>query len=161
MALTLTIFEISFAALCVWLGVRIFNRRERWSKRALVITVLLPALYVASFGPACWLCQRWLLPQRAAWIAYRPLTWLAVHGHETVRGAIRYYTTVCGDKQPIFVSQSLGVERCYSSSPSPVVYEFLFAKYETLLAKQPLPQRESTIQAWRQHRVVYDPGRKL
>jgi hypothetical protein len=32
MAIVLMIFGVAFAALCVWLMVRIINRRERWAK---------------------------------------------------------------------------------------------------------------------------------
>jgi len=45
---------VVFAAFCVWLTVRIVNRRERWAKWTLAASVGLPALYAASFGPACW-----------------------------------------------------------------------------------------------------------
>jgi hypothetical protein len=42
------------AAFGVWLGVRIINRRERWAKRTALVIVVVPTLYVLSFGPACW-----------------------------------------------------------------------------------------------------------
>jgi len=58
MPLALAIFGAAFAASCVWLGVRIINRRERWTKWTLAGMVGLPVLYVASFGPACWICSR-------------------------------------------------------------------------------------------------------
>jgi hypothetical protein len=156
MGLTLSIFEITFAALCMWLGVRIYNRRERWAKRALIVTVALPALYVATFGPACWLCQQWLLSPRAVWIVYRPLTWLAVRGNEPISSAIRRYASVCGDKHEISASHLRGVVRYWSKSPSPIVYEVLLSKYELLFAKQSLQQRGSAMQMWRQHQVVFD-----
>jgi hypothetical protein len=44
----------TFAAFCVWLVVRITNRRERWAKWMLAVVFSVPVLYVASFGPACW-----------------------------------------------------------------------------------------------------------
>jgi len=51
---------VAFAAFWVWFGARIFNRRERWAKWTLAAVVGLPALYVASFGPACWMtAQTW------------------------------------------------------------------------------------------------------
>jgi len=54
--MAVAIFGIVVAAFCVWLAVRIFNRRERWAKWTLAGLVLgLPLLYVLSFGPACWL----------------------------------------------------------------------------------------------------------
>ena len=54
MSIILSVAGVSFAAFCVWLAVRIVNRRERWAKWTLVLTVGLPVLYVASFGPWCW-----------------------------------------------------------------------------------------------------------
>lgn len=49
---------VGFAALCVWLAVRIVNRRERWAKWTLAAVIVVPVLYFASFGPACWICSR-------------------------------------------------------------------------------------------------------
>jgi hypothetical protein len=43
---------VAFAAFCVWLAVRIFNRRERWAKWTLATVVGLPVLYAAAFGVA-------------------------------------------------------------------------------------------------------------
>jgi hypothetical protein len=34
----------SYAAFCVWLTVRIINRKERWAKRSLAFVVVLPVL---------------------------------------------------------------------------------------------------------------------
>jgi len=45
---------VIIAAVCLWLGVRIFNRRERWAKWTLAAIVCPPALYLLGFGPACW-----------------------------------------------------------------------------------------------------------
>jgi hypothetical protein len=44
------------AAFCIWLTVRIVNR-QRWAKWAITAGAL-TALYVASFGPACWVNMR-------------------------------------------------------------------------------------------------------
>jgi hypothetical protein len=41
----------AFAASCIWLTVRIVNRRERWAKWTAVALVLAPVLYVVSSGP--------------------------------------------------------------------------------------------------------------
>jgi len=54
MAILIPALGVAFAAFCVWLTVRIVNRRERWAKWTLGAVVGLPLLYVASFGPACW-----------------------------------------------------------------------------------------------------------
>jgi hypothetical protein len=55
MAIALLISGAALAALCIWLAVRVINRRERWAKWMLAgIVIGLPGLYVGSFGPACW-----------------------------------------------------------------------------------------------------------
>jgi drug/metabolite transporter (DMT)-like permease len=74
-SLSLTILvpalAVAFAASCVWLAVRIINRRERWAKRTLAAMVGVPILYVASFGPICWALDRhWLPAKFVAWIYY-------------------------------------------------------------------------------------------
>lgn len=58
MTIILAVLAVAFTAVYVWLGVRIFNRHERWAKRTLATAVGLPLLYFASFGPACWISQR-------------------------------------------------------------------------------------------------------
>ena len=54
MTILLPTLGVAFAAFCVWLSVRIVNRRERWAKWTLAAVIGLPVLYVLSFGPACW-----------------------------------------------------------------------------------------------------------
>ncbi|MBI3864247.1 MAG: hypothetical protein HY290_20375 [Planctomycetia bacterium] len=59
MAIALAFTGAAFAAFCLWLAVRIINRRERWAKWTLAATIVgLPLIYVLSFGPACWLNER-------------------------------------------------------------------------------------------------------
>jgi hypothetical protein len=65
--------HVAFAAFCVWLPVRVFNRRERWAKQTLAAVVMLPLLYVVSFGPACWLVGIVGLPRLGTARFYRPL----------------------------------------------------------------------------------------
>jgi hypothetical protein len=74
MGVALSIFGVAFAAICVWLTVRIVNRRERWAKWTLAGTVIgAPALYVLSFGPACWIVSRTDCGHTAFTEAYRPI----------------------------------------------------------------------------------------
>ena len=77
MSIVLPAVGIAFAAFCVWLAVRIINRRERWAKWTLAAAIGTPALYVASFGPACWVSSRMNTESEAPVISivYRPLTW--------------------------------------------------------------------------------------
>jgi hypothetical protein len=65
MTILLPALAAAFAAFCVWLGVRIFNRRERWAKWTLVNVVGLPVLYVASLGPVFCVAERMSYPQWA------------------------------------------------------------------------------------------------
>ena len=52
MGRTLPIFGAVFAAFCVWLTVRIVNRRERWTKwLAGAVVLLMPSAYlIASYA---------------------------------------------------------------------------------------------------------------
>lgn len=59
MTILLPTLGLAFAAFVMWLGVRVVNRRERWAKWALTVAIVgMPVLYVASFGPACWVTSR-------------------------------------------------------------------------------------------------------
>ena len=90
MAVALAIFGVAFAAFCVWLAVRIINRRERWAKWTFAASVVgLPVLYIASFGPACRIAagpyadksnrsiSTLTLSQSRLCSAYWPIGWLA------------------------------------------------------------------------------------
>jgi hypothetical protein len=41
----------AYAAIWIWLGIRLYNRRERWAKWTAVALATTPALYVLSSGP--------------------------------------------------------------------------------------------------------------
>jgi hypothetical protein len=58
MTIILPALAVAFAAFCVWLGVRIVNRRDRWAKWSLAAVVGPPLLYILSFGPMCWYASR-------------------------------------------------------------------------------------------------------
>ncbi|MBI3860511.1 MAG: hypothetical protein HY290_01300 [Planctomycetia bacterium] len=102
MAIALAVTGVAFAAFCVWLTVRIVNRRERWAKWMLATVVGVPALYVVSFGPACW----WFsIPSASKWpnsmpnaitVAKAPrlcwpLGWVMRHGHPAIRKPVHWY----------------------------------------------------------------------
>ena len=85
MAIILPALAVAFAAFCVWLTVRIVNRRERWAKWTLAAVVSLPVLYVASYGPACWWFSGVYGPSssngskvRRVPQIYRPIVWTAI-----------------------------------------------------------------------------------
>src|SRR5207302_1010133 len=54
--------------------VRIINRRERWAKCTLATALGMPVLYVASFGPACWITSRANIRSSALSGFYYPIT---------------------------------------------------------------------------------------
>src|SRR5882724_3715941 len=56
MSILLPALAIAFAAFCVWLTVRIVNRRERWAKWTLAAVVALA--YPASIGPWYYVAER-------------------------------------------------------------------------------------------------------
>jgi len=64
MTIILPTLAVAFAAFCIWLGVRIYNRRERWAKWTAVGIALALALYPLSVGPMVWLRKhRWISEQ--------------------------------------------------------------------------------------------------
>ena len=81
MALALPIFGVAFASTCVWLTVRVINRRERWAKWTAVVVIIATA-YPLSFGPAFWSCSDNRGRVRQDWVgsvflyAYRPIIYL-------------------------------------------------------------------------------------
>ena len=77
MMILLPALAVAFAAFCVWLTVRIVNRRERWAKWTLAIVIGLPTLYVASFGPACWYAGDNETTIAAIFDVYYPILWSA------------------------------------------------------------------------------------
>lgn len=93
-------------------------------------------LYVLSFGPACWLCERHVLPQELAWASFRPLTWLARRGPVPMKKLISY-AAAFGDRtrvEPVFEDEGhlvivfKGMRRM-PGSVSPIDYEFTCEKH--------------------------------
>jgi hypothetical protein len=89
MTILLPALAVAFAAFCVWLTVRIVNRRERWAKWTLAAMFVLPSVYVLSIGPAAWLVSNRHLPKYSLAI-YRPLGFV-VESSEMTSGAISRY----------------------------------------------------------------------
>jgi hypothetical protein len=73
MTTLLAALAAAYVAFCIWLIVRIVNRRERWAKRTAVgLLIGLPLLYIGSFGPACWIAAA----PRVAGSTDTPRIWL-------------------------------------------------------------------------------------
>ena len=93
MDIVLPALVVAFAAFCVWLTVRIVNRRERWAKQTLAAVVGLPAVYIASFGPVCWINERFGVGTNAISIVYDPTIRLASNDIR-VRRPVQKYATI-------------------------------------------------------------------
>jgi hypothetical protein len=96
MTIILKGLAVAFAATCIWLAVRIINRRERWAKwTAVGLVIGVPLLYVASFGPACWIdsrIKRNSFEYEFDFLQfYRPVEHVWLRGPDSVAAAINWY----------------------------------------------------------------------
>lgn len=96
MFVLLAAFGAAFAAFCVWLGVRIVNRRERWAKRAAIgmLVCLLPMIYILSAGIHEYFMRRNKIPSwldKPAWVFYAPCRWAYQDGPKWYRDACDSY----------------------------------------------------------------------
>jgi len=93
---------VAATAFCVWLTVRIANRKERWAKWTLAGAVALPVLYVIGFGPACWLASEDMMsPQvgRAVCRFYGPLLSYILLSEETWSVRALYWWSSVGSAE--------------------------------------------------------------
>jgi hypothetical protein len=96
----LPVLGLSYAALAVWLAVRIVNRRENWAKRIAAGLAVVLIGYPLSFGPACWWLSGLLEPGpsfaevRRGPLAYWPLGYIAKYGPSVPSDAIGWYATL-------------------------------------------------------------------
>ena len=85
------------AVFCVWLAVRIVNRKERWAKWLAVGLAIALLVYPLSFGPVTWLMNHDYVPEWMAWpveIFYWPLAVTSAYGLEPLRKVLFWYTTL-------------------------------------------------------------------
>jgi hypothetical protein len=91
------IIGVAITAFCVWLAVRIVNRRERWAKWAAVATVTMLLAYPLSIGPIHWTCHRLSAPDwiwNAVYQVYEPLFVVAFYGPEPVSRWLAQYSFI-------------------------------------------------------------------
>jgi hypothetical protein len=91
MAIVVAALGIAFAAFCIWLTVRIVNRRERWAKWTLAAVVGLPVLYVLGLGPACWISSRLQPSGKVVSAIYSPVIATMWQGPYVVQGVLKEY----------------------------------------------------------------------
>ncbi|HEY3965718.1 MAG TPA: hypothetical protein VGM05_14265 [Planctomycetaceae bacterium] len=99
MDVALSVFGAAFAALCVWLTVRVVNRRERWAKwtAAMLLVVL---SYPVSVGPVSWISAHgWISVKVSAMLHsfYAPLAYLQTHSELIGRWMFWYEQLWVGD----------------------------------------------------------------
>jgi hypothetical protein len=95
MTILLPTLAIAFAAFCVWLTVRIVNRRERWAKWTAVALIAVLVTYPLSFGPVNWLvvndyAPEWLLQPIEEF--YWPLALTSAYAPQPVGNVLVWYT---------------------------------------------------------------------
>ena len=103
MSAALPVLAVTTAAFCVWLTVRIVNRRERWAKWTLAAVVGVPVLYVAIFGPACWISSRIGIGSRAVSVVYQPMLRLCMRDTQ-LADAFWWYASI-GTKDGIHTAR--------------------------------------------------------
>jgi hypothetical protein len=89
----IALLGVVFAAFCIWLTVRIVNRRERWAKRT-AIALAAALFYPLSWGPALWLQYRGYLPESvtpALAAFFWPLEWFSINGPQQMRGLVAWF----------------------------------------------------------------------
>src|SRR5262245_50631069 len=91
MVIALSIFGITYAAFCVWLTVRIVNRREKWAKWTAVALAVLAVVYAVSAGPLGWMILHGYVPNYSYDEFYSPLSLLWTYGPEPFRSVYRWY----------------------------------------------------------------------
>jgi hypothetical protein len=98
-------------AIFVWLCLRIFNRRERWAKRALMAYVSVLVIYPLSFGPVTWLAVHDRIPlalARPLEILYTPLAYGSAQGPAPLQKLLFWYVELwVGPPQPIEFDDNL------------------------------------------------------
>jgi hypothetical protein len=84
---------IALAVSCVWLTVRIANRRERWAKWTLAAIIAAPVGYFLSIGPLyCWAKKGMPKKVRDAYFSYAiPSTYIYTYGPKPIREPFRQY----------------------------------------------------------------------
>ncbi len=95
MTIILPALAITFAAACVWLTIRVYNRRERWAKWTLAGVVLALA-YPLSCGPMLWLgVHGWTPAWLVEWL-YWPLDMVMQNAPKPISEPLVKYVLLWG-----------------------------------------------------------------
>lgn len=85
---------------------------SRWF--AGVVLMLLPALYVAAFGPACWVSSHSGSGVRVVEFVFQPLLRLSIEGPEEIKEYVYGYARL-GAKEGWYVRGGCFTNDCYWS----------------------------------------------
>ena len=69
------------------------ERKPVWPRIAALL-IGLPLLYVASFGPACWISDRMQPEGNIVSLVYRPVLWLWINGPDWIQTGIANYASI-------------------------------------------------------------------
>jgi len=98
MSIILPVLAFAFAAFCVWLAVRIVNRRERWAKRlGWGLLIAATPSYTFLLGPLLWLHRHDYLPSSmvdACQRIYWPIDWLYKNGPAPISALLDWYREI-------------------------------------------------------------------
>jgi hypothetical protein len=81
------------------------------------VCIGVPLLYVASFGPACWITSRWNLPGRWLVVVYRPMTAVIELRSGILCDAVKSYSFLWASKDWGWWFETDG--RVYTFEPGP------------------------------------------
>lgn len=62
----------------------------------------LPVLYVASFGPACFLVDRQILRMSVFSLGFKPCLDIVLHGPELVKNVLWSWAEICGGEDTLW-----------------------------------------------------------
>jgi hypothetical protein len=114
MRIVLPAVAITFAAFCVWLTVRIINRRERWARWTGLALIVVLVLYPLSSGPATWIVVKAGTP---SWLM-KPLGWLYAPIHAGVDHGPDWLQVAFSDWHVWWIERAVGA-LVYGESADP------------------------------------------
>ncbi len=119
MTFGLSAFWLSWVAACIWVGIRLINRRDQRTRQWGLILGAMPVVYVASFGPACWLSSRTGDPQHASVELveelYQPCLRMGVSAPPPVSRMISFWAT-CLARREWSIRDSCFTDDCFWSN---------------------------------------------
>lgn len=92
----LAFLAVGLPTFCIWLVVRIVNRRERWAKWTMGALIAGSVLYVASFGLAVHTLRSGWISERAFFVLYDSAVSFVMHCPSELRTPIFWVWTECG-----------------------------------------------------------------